>query len=115
MIDWDKFNEYLGSYDTKFIVTELIGDFLISGPERVSAIGKNVEEMDFPGLDFNAHSLKSNCAYFGDTESAELAFKLELMGKNQSDDDMKGVYRQLAASVDNLIQELKQYKKQHPC
>ena len=112
MIDWEKFNEYLGSFKNPFIL-EVIEMFIDNYPQTISTLKKNVAEKNFSQLDINAHTLKTNCATFGDAKSGDLALKLELMGKNKVDDDMNGVFEQLVSAGDELISELKKYKKIH--
>ena len=135
MIDWDKFNDYLGSFETSFII-ELIDLFIDNYPQQIATLKNNVEEMNYPRLDINAHSLKTNCASFGDMESAKYAFNLELMGKNRVDSNVKlinsaswtqlekygasnadesihEVFAHFINSTENLIRELEQYKEQH--
>lgn len=114
MINWDEFNLYLGLFDRDFVVVEIVGGFLSGSREQMSDLKKNVEEKDFPLVHRNAHTLKTLCATFGDKAATELAFKLEMMGKEHSDDDMNCVYHDLAKAVDNLILELEQYKNMPP-
>jgi len=109
MIDWDKFNDYLQYYDKK-LIREVIDIFIRDYPQKISTLRKSVEEKDFPELDIIAHTLKSNCAIFGDMESKELALKLELMGKNHVDEDMNEVFGQFVIATGKLIQELEQYR-----
>ena len=109
MIDWDKFNEHLQYYD-KELILEVINLFIQDYPQNISTLRKNVEEKDFPQLDINAHTLKSNCSTFGAAEASGLALKLELMGKKQVDEDMKGVLVQFEKAGETLIGELEQYK-----
>ena len=109
MIDWNKFNEYLGYYDDS-LKLEVIEMFINNSPAMITALRKNVEQKDFPQLDINAHTLKSNCKTFGSVEATRLALKLELMGKDKSDEDMAGVLLQLEQEIDQLIIELKLYR-----
>ena len=112
MIDWDKFNEFLGGYD-KALITELIIMFIRDYPERIAVLENNVKSKDFPALDINAHTLKSNCAMLGATEAAEQALGLEMMGKNQTDEGMDHVLTGLKASLGQMAVELKAYLKEH--
>ncbi|MGA3013898.1 MAG: Hpt domain-containing protein [Bacteroidales bacterium] len=135
MIDWDIFNDRLGCFDEDLIL-ELINMFISDYPQRMISLKKSVEDKDFHELDENAHTLKTNCATFGDNDSARLAYNLELMGKNQvaynallvnSDswvqlellgnnnpgDDMKSLFIQFVSSSEGLVQELEQYRKKH--
>jgi HPt (histidine-containing phosphotransfer) domain-containing protein len=135
MIDWDKFNDRLGCFDEDLIL-ELIEMFITDYPERMIALRKSVEDKDFHQLDENAHTLKTNCATFGDNDSARLAYNLEIMGKSQvaynsllvnSDswiqlellgnnnpgDDMNSVFTQFVSSSEELVQELEKYREKH--
>jgi HPt (histidine-containing phosphotransfer) domain-containing protein len=135
MIDWDKFNDRLGCFDEDLIL-ELIDMFITDYPQRMIDLRKSVEDKDYHQLDENAHTLKTNCATFGDNDSARLAYNLELLGKNQvsynsllvnsdswiqlellgnnnPEDDMKNVFAQFVSSSEQLVQELEQYRKKH--
>jgi HPt (histidine-containing phosphotransfer) domain-containing protein len=135
MIDWDKFNDRLGCFDEDLIL-ELIDMFVTDYPQRMIDLRKSVEDKDYHQLDENAHTLKTNCATFGDNDSARLAYNLELLGKNQvsynsllvnsdswiqlellgnnnPEDDMKNVFAQFVSSSEQLVQELEQYRKKH--
>ena len=135
MIDWNKFNDYLGSFETSFII-ELIDMFIGNYPQQIETLRKNVEEKDYPQLDINAHSMKTNCASFGDLESAKFAFNLELMGKkcvvsngellnssswahlekygaNNAGDGIHEVFAHFKNATENLIRELEQYRAKH--
>lgn len=135
MIDWDKFNDRLGCFDEDLIF-ELIEMFIGDYPQRMIALRKCVEDKNYHELDENAHTLKSNCATFGDNDSARLAYNLELMGKNQvsynsllvnSDswiqlemlgnnnmgDNIHTLFDQFAISSESLVKELEQYRKTH--
>jgi len=138
MINWDKFDEHLGCHD-KVLILEIINMFINDYADNLSALKKSVIEKDFKNLDGYAHSIKSNCATFGDMECAKLAYNLELMGKmkeadnaklkglldsdtwdrlekmakNKLEDTMNEVFTHFAITSKNLIEELEQYKKIH--
>jgi len=140
MIDWVKFNEYLGSsLEPALILKVAIDPFIKDCPEKILSLRQAVEEKDFPKVDNISHQLKSNLALFGDWESAKLAFNLELMGRYQMDNNVKlksteawnspklmdeiislpqegkmdELFDQFVKAIEKLIVELKQYRKKH--
>jgi len=110
MIDWEKFNMYLQEYD-KELILQIIDMYIKEVPEKLSALKTGIDSHDFKLLDDIAHPLKSTSAIFGATEVAALCLKLEMMGKEKVDKDMKGVYQQLLPAIDQLIEELLEYRK----
>jgi HPt (histidine-containing phosphotransfer) domain-containing protein len=114
MINWTKFNEYLGELDREWVIANIVDGFIDGKEEQMLILKKNVEERDFPLVHRNAHTLKTHCATFGDFEAKELAFKLEIMGKEKRDEDMNGVYNELAKAVEDMIIDLKKYKNTPP-
>jgi HPt (histidine-containing phosphotransfer) domain-containing protein len=111
MIDWNNFNNYLQSYD-KDLVLKLIDMFIRDYPDNMRAMKEIVEKRDFARLDSLAHNLKSNCGLFGGIEAAELALKLEMMGKEIADYNMDVVYERFVSASEELVQELKLYRKE---
>jgi HPt (histidine-containing phosphotransfer) domain-containing protein len=135
MINWDKFNECL-SYADNEVILQVIEMFINDYPEKISNLQSCVEEKNYTGLDAIAHPLKSNCATFGDKESAKFAYNLELMGKKKVDnnkslantdswtelekwgtndvtDNMKKVFSKFVSASGQLVEELDQYRKLH--
>ena len=109
-IDWEQFNENFQYYDDETI-QEVIENFFEESDERLAKLEKNIQELDFQNLSFNAHSLKSVIGNFMAPRPYELARKLEELGKQQSQDHIEEVFFELREFVRELISELKIYLK----
>ena len=110
MIDWNVFTSYLGNFDKEQIL-EFVDAFLTSFPEQVNGLKNAITAKDYPAVGISAHSLKSNCRWFGAVAAGDLAFQLELMGKKEKEDRMEEVFPAFEAAGNELISELREYRK----
>ncbi|MEI8005572.1 MAG: Hpt domain-containing protein [Bacteroidota bacterium] len=106
MIDRQKLNQNFQYFDKETII-EIIDIFFEEYPDRMEKLRKNIEDLDFVQLKFNAHSLKGVIANFQDPECSELSRKLDEMAKNQEKNGLTGVFQDLVAASDKLMEELK--------
>jgi HPt (histidine-containing phosphotransfer) domain-containing protein len=109
MIDRQKLNQNFQYFDKETII-EIIDIFFEEYPERMGKLKKNIEDLDFVQLKFNAHSLKGVIANFQDPECIEFSRKLDEMAKNQDKNGLPGVFAQLESASDKLMEELKQLR-----
>jgi HPt (histidine-containing phosphotransfer) domain-containing protein len=109
MIDWSAFNMYLKSFGQEMTL-KLIDMFIADYPANISKLKMIVEARDFSQLQALAHNLKSNCALFGGTEAADCALKLEMMGKEQVNDQMDEVFARFLVASEDLVRELRTYR-----
>ena len=108
VIDWIQFNDNFQYYD-KTIILEVINIFFEEYDDRIANLQKNIDENDFAGLAFNAHSLKSVIANYMAPDAYECTRKLEELAKNKSGDGIKEVFSQLKSTTQELILELRDY------
>jgi HPt (histidine-containing phosphotransfer) domain-containing protein len=109
MIDRQKLNQNFQYFDKETII-EIIDIFFEEYPARIQTMRKNIEDLDFVQLKFNAHSLKGVIANFQDPLCIELSRKLDEMAKNQEKNGLSGVFEDLVAASDKLLEELKGLK-----
>lgn len=65
-------------------VREYFELFLNTTPEKIEGIRMALENLDFAKLEADAHTLKSNCAYTGAHNMADICGRLESLGKEKS-------------------------------
>lgn len=106
LINNQSFNESFSYFD-KEIVVEIIDIFLNEYEDRLSAIKKCIDETDFPGLKFHAHSLKGVVANFSAPSVQALAKQLEDKGTNSQNDNLTEDFGELDTLVRQMIEELK--------
>ena len=109
MIDRQKLNQNFQYFDKETII-EIIDIFFEEYPARIQKMRKNIEDLDFVQLKFNAHSLKGVIANFQDPLCIELSCKLDEMAKNQEKNGLPGLFEDLVAASDKLLEELKGLK-----
>ena len=113
MIDRERFGENF-IYLDKEVVIEIIDIFLSEYNERLAAIQKNITEQDFPGLKFNAHSLKGVIANFMDPVSIELSRTLDDQAKHENNNGLQELYYNLKREIESLAKELQEIKADLP-
>jgi len=110
MIDRKKFQENFQYFD-KDVVIEIIDIFESEYQERFTNLEKNVNELDFIQLKFNAHSLKGVVANFMDPVTIELSRKLDEVAKNKENNGLLELFTLLKTSCDSLLTELREIRK----
>ena len=111
MINKESFRENFKYYD-KSIVLQVIDIFLDEYPDRLRELEKNVSELDYPSIDNNAHSFKGVVAYMS-SALAEVARKLEFMGKEQSNAGIHETFEELRANARLLANDLKDMRTEY--
>lgn len=110
MIDRTRFKENF-IYLDKEVIVEIIDIFLGEYEERLMAIEKNISELDFTGLKFNAHSLKGVVSNFMDPVSIDMTRKLDDMAKQESTVGLQELYEGLNREITSLAGELRDIRK----
>lgn len=111
MVDREKFKENFVYLD-KEIVVEIIDIFLGEYEERLLNIQKNIHDLDFSGLKFNAHSLKGVIANFMDPTTIELSRVLDEHAKHENSTGLQELYDSLKKGTLALVQDLQDLKKE---
>ncbi len=119
MIDKQKFNELFQQFDKDFIL-EILEIAAKDIPERIEAIAKNIEDVDFEGLGRNACTIKGTLSNFCDPVSTGLACQLwdhvrsrkpELENRTM-DDKILQMFSELKTATELLVDELKLIKQE---
>ncbi|PLX13881.1 MAG: hypothetical protein C0598_02645 [Marinilabiliales bacterium] len=105
LINDQSFNESFSYFD-KEIVVEIIDIFLNEYEDRLTAIKKSIDELDFPNLKFHAHSLKGVVANFSAPAVQTLAKELEDKGTNSVNENLLENFTELDKLVRQMIDEL---------
>jgi HPt (histidine-containing phosphotransfer) domain-containing protein len=85
---------------------EIIDLFFSEYPERVEKIQKNIDELDYIQLKFNAHSLKGVVANFQDPDTMDQARKLDEKAKNRDPEGLQELFEELKSACNHLMDEL---------
>ncbi len=109
MIDQEKFKENFVYLD-KEVVVEIIDIFLNEFDERFSNLLENINNQDFDGLRFNAHSLKGVIANFMDPVTIELSTTLDEKAKNADNTGLEELYTELKKGSESLAEELREIR-----
>jgi len=91
------------------LLKELIGLFLVSGPETLSTIREALGHHDCVATERSAHMLKGSVGIFRAESVRALAEKLEHLAAEKQVDELQGVYQPLAESVEQLLQEFQKF------
>ncbi len=111
MIDREKFNENFSYLDDE-VVVEIIDIFLGEYEKRFTDLQKNIDEQDFAGLRFNAHSLKGVISNFMDPVTIELSKTLDEKAKNEDFTGLQDLIDELKRDSEALSDELQQIKNE---
>lgn len=106
MIDKKVFMDTFQYFD-KPIVVEIIDIFINEYSERMNTLRKDIENLDFNSLKFDAHSLKGVVSNFVAPEPQELAKKLELKGSEKDSSDLNDIFSALEKATAELVEDLK--------
>ncbi len=93
-------------YFDKSIVVEIIDIFLTEYPQRMEALKKDIQKLDFSALKFDAHSVKGVIANFVAAVPQQLAKELEYKGINNDATDLQRIYDELCIAGADLIDDL---------
>ncbi len=110
IIDKALFLENLGSYGKDFL-NEIIQIFFEEHQKDLEAIANAIELKNAKQLNFHAHKLKSTFRNFSNPcHPAELAYKLEIMGKEGDFSQTQEIFDELLIQTSYFINDLKEIK-----
>lgn len=89
---------------------EMIDTFLVDAPQQILAIQAALSSGDVESFRRAAHSLKSNAASFGADRLAELAYELELLGRQNQLGDAGARLEVLEEAYELAAVELKELR-----
>lgn len=90
------------------MIDELVVVFEETFPEVLLNLETAIKEIDFANIELHAHTLKGMIANFFAADLKEMAFKLELAGREKNDEDLSHYFVKLSEGLPLLIKELKQ-------
>ena len=111
MINREKFDETFHYFD-KDVIVNIIDLFEKGLSERLMKIQKNIHEQDFDDLVVNVHSLKSVTGPFMAVAPYELICRIEELADQGSNQDLQELYEKLKSSMDELVIELTEIRKE---
>jgi HPt (histidine-containing phosphotransfer) domain-containing protein len=109
VIDQKSFLDTFQYFD-KEIVVEIIDIFINEYPERMAALKKDIELLDFNAIKFDAHSMKGVIANFVAPIPQQLAKELEMKGSENDASDLKRIYAELEIYGAELVEDLKELR-----
>jgi len=112
VIDKVQFTETFQYFDNE-IVVEIIDIFLNEYPERIEALSKSINDVDYDNLKFNSHSIKGVIANFVAPDVEQQAKELEMMGSEKNMDGANELFESFKVSSASLIDELRELKEQY--
>lgn len=92
------------------IFFEILGDLKNSTPDMIHDIEQAVKNKNHKEIELTAHTLKGVLANFCALAAKNLAFELEVMGKDNSEGDFGEKLSLLRDLMDELIKELENFK-----
>lgn len=115
MIDREKFLYNFRYFDNSVII-EIIDLFIDEYPGRIDTFNKCLQDKDYPGLKFAAHSLKGVISNFSVPELQEKAKEMEFIAadkmasKDISHEVFEEKYKVLQQELAVFVQDLKEIK-----
>lgn len=94
-------------YFDKPIVVEIIDIFINEYPERMNTLKRDIDNLDFKSLKFDAHSLKGVVSNFVAPETQNLAKILELKGSENDSTELYETFSALEKATADLVEDLK--------
>ena len=111
MIDKDIIRENFKYYD-KSVIVEIMDIFLSEYPARFEKLQKNIIELNYSGINENAHSLKGIVSYFS-PDIAELTRQIEALGKEESSDGLQQTFDSLKNGILQLVEVIKVMRQEY--
>jgi hypothetical protein len=117
MINWEDFENAYKYYKSE-LVLEIINLFENGEDgkndgysQRLVSLKNAIVQNDFVKINEIAHSLKSVILNFYDPVSAQIASRIELMGKEKTENGLGEQFAQLELAANKLMAELNEYRK----
>ncbi len=101
LIDIDELNEIMDNDNE--LIKDCFNDFITDYPQILKSIKEALDQKDAPALEKKAHALKGSLKYLAANDVADIAYKLENMGRNSEFEGSVELFSQL----NNYCNELK--------
>ncbi len=106
-IDFDEVMEVMD--DDEELLKECFDDFLANFPKALKEIRASVDTRDATTLDESAHKLKGALRYLAANQAADVANKLEVMGKENKFADAETTFQALESECERVKAFINQY------
>ncbi len=108
LIDMDGIMEIMD--DDKELIKECFDDFTDEYPEMLLKIKKAIDSGNASELNATAHKIKGSLKYLAANPVADIAYKLETMGKEENLDNAGNELENLIQACDTLKKFMSQYE-----
>ncbi|NND97495.1 MAG: response regulator [Pirellulaceae bacterium] len=95
------------------LLLQHIGYVIHDAPELIDAMRRAARQADARSLEIASHRMKSLVGAYSYTQAVELAYELEVMGKENNLANASSVIRRLAERVETFIESIDQYARTH--
>ena len=92
------------------LLMECFDEFLSGMSQALAEIQSSIEQNNASGLDESAHRLKGSLKYMAAGVAADVAYQLEVMGKEENLDLPEDTVRILCEECEKVKDFMKQYK-----
>ncbi len=100
LIDIDELNEIMDSDNE--LIKDCFNDFITDYPEILKSIKDALDQKDASTLEKKAHALKGSLKYLAANDVADIAYKLENMGRNSEFEGSVELFSQLVKYCEEL-------------
>jgi HPt (histidine-containing phosphotransfer) domain-containing protein len=94
----------------KELLIECFDEFLSDMPQTLAEIQNAIEQKNALNLDEAAHKLKGSLRYMGAAQAADVAYQLEIMGKEQNLELSDDAFKTLSYECEKVKKFMEQYK-----
>jgi len=108
-IDMAEVMEILDS--DKELLIEGFDEFLSNLPQTLAEIQSAIEQGNASNLDESAHKLKGSLKYMAAVHAVDVAYQLEIMGKEQNLGSADDTFKTLCYECEKVKEFMKQYKE----
>lgn len=96
----------------KELLIECFDEFLSDMPQTLAEIQSAIEQKNALRLDEAAHKLKGSLKYMAAAQAADVAYQLEMMGKEQNLELSDDTFKTLRYECKKVKEFMEQYKTQ---
>jgi len=92
------------------LLIECFDEFLSDMPQTLAEIQSAIEQKNALNLDEAAHKLKGSLRYMAAAQAADVAYQLEIMGKEQNLELSNDMFKTLSYECEKVKEFMEQYK-----
>jgi HPt (histidine-containing phosphotransfer) domain-containing protein len=92
------------------LLIECFNDFLSDMPQTLDEIRSAIEQKNALNLNEAAHKLKGSLRYMAAAQAADVAYRLEIMGKEQKLELSNDMFKSLVYECEKVKKFMEQYK-----